>query len=266
METASPATLDSSPAEQTPIFLPGGLSPHEVAIGVICPWVMDLPHIISLFEAREAGYTVLIVPAGPYLDIERNKVVDMFLEREHCKWLVFIDSDVKFDHRDIPKLIADPEHHPVVSGIYHNNFPHTGHAPLVYRWNPESTLHENFTCREIGCCPDRPVHPDLPADDPARVADPLPRDEYGMVKIDGFGAGYLAIHRDVLEHMRDRYKVATFDGNGSTAQAYFIEQTLPNGCWYGEDFMFALRCANDLGIQLYAHPDVKGIHFKKVGL
>lgn len=237
----------------------------RIAIGVICPNSMDLPHIISLFEARERGYTVLIVPAGPYLDIERNKVVDMFLEREHCEWLICMDSDVSFTIDDLEKLTVDPDQHPVVSGIYHNHFPTIGRAPLVYRWNAETCLHENLTCREVGCC-DNPPHPDLPADHPGRVADPLPRDSYGMVKIDGFGAGYLAIHRRVLEVMRDRYKVPTPDGKGSTAQAYFIEQTLENGVWYGEDFLFALRCANDLGIQLHAHPDVRGAHYKKVAL
>lgn len=268
----------------------------RICVAVICPNSMDLPHILSLLAARDAGFKIIIVPAGPYLDIERNKAIDMaleFMDAGTHDWVVCMDSDVQFDWRDLLNLCVDPVDHPITSGVYHNHFHDVGRVPVLYRWDPDLTQHVNLFCHEVGCCPEVPIRVDLP--EAQKSLPQLEPDALGFVPIAGFGAGYLAIHSSVLVTMRDRYKVPVpyrpslpsvqVEGNSlpevevapapddnshlpqfSTAQAYFIEQTLSNGMWYGEDFMFALRAVNDLGYKLYALPSAKGLHFKKVAL
>lgn len=239
----------------------------DVVIGMITPGSVNLACMTSLIHARDAGADLAIHPSGPYLDVGRNVVMKSFREESKRKWLVWIDSDVAlWTPEMIELLIADPDKRPVVSGVYHNFF-HSeprvdrhgvqqpdilGRAPVLYRWIKETQLFHNYTCREIGCCPE-----------PARKhIRRLKRDADGYVKVDGFGAGYLALHREVIDAVHDQF-ATRIEGieKPVTQQAWFCEQTLGNGIWYGEDYMLAMRVA-DVGAPIYAHPGASSVHYK----
>jgi hypothetical protein len=214
------------------------LSLHHLAVGTICPGEVRMEFMQSTIAAQNAGADVLIKPAGPYLDMERNEIVRMFMAGDK-PWLVFIDADVYYQPHDLLTLTAHPDTHPFTSGVYFNVFGTTGHAPVLYDWR-------NDDKGAKGMC--------LITNE---VLESRERDEHGFITVDAAGAGMLAIHRSVLEQFQATY---------AEPQPWFSEQVVTieetgEQRWHGEDFMFCMR-AKLLGHTLRAHPDVLCIHFK----
>ncbi len=160
--------------------------------------------------------------AGPYLDDERNRCVEWFLNHTTSDRLLFIDSDTGFKPEDAFNLIALAEDRDLwlVGGVYMNawsSFPgddagqNTG--PVAYRWE------QNF-----------PEAPDLFAKIPWKEVDAHP-DE--VMEVDAIGTGFLSIHRNLLNKVGTRYGRPT---------PWFAEVNL-HGVHLGEDMTFCQRAA-----------------------
>lgn len=76
----------------------------------------------------------------------------------------------------------------------------------------------------------------------------------GLKKVDAIATGLIVIRRDAIEKVVDAGLIPfeeIFDDNGELA--------------YGDDIGFCMKC-NDLGIDIHAHFDYVGSHFKEVDL
>lgn len=149
-------------------------------------------------------------PAGPYLDCERNVVVNKFM-RMDADVLVFIDSDISFHPRDVYQL-ADlcTEDDPVVGGWYENDYAEHGRRPVAMQWEATDSY---------------PRLTPVASPDSAWIANPIPR------PVDIIGTGFMAIHRSLLDAMIDTYDPPT---------PWFAELAL-YGQQMGEDVTFCMR-------------------------
>lgn len=224
--------------------------PKNVCIGNINPGNLSLGFVTSLMETlgdeQDVPHedrlvrNVLLRRSGPYLDQGRNKLVDDFLKKTDCEWLLFIDSDISWKPQDIRKLVtsANEKYKPVVSGVYYSPFPKTdlsngGNLPVVYRWGKK----EQHGATTITFVNDN------------WEKDEWPKDR--LFKVDSFGAGFLLIHRGLLMKMIEKY--------GYPAP-WFLCQVV-NEVMMGEDHLFCLRVAH-MGYSLYVHTGVQVGHHK----
>lgn len=111
--------------------------------------------------------------SSPYLVENRNRLVQDFLGSRR-EWLLMIDSDMEWDLRDIWKLreSADRVERPVVSGLYFHNFG-SGASASPVAWGPGR--------------------------------EPVEWRAGGVQEVSGFGAGFLLMHRGVLEKLTAVY-------------------------------------------------------------
>lgn len=204
---------------------------NGVMIGVITAGNLDMRCVQSLLATQILGAadSIAIHQNGPYLDIGRNKMVDAFRcdpNYAHCDRLLFIDSDVGFNPALIQVLVDDDL--PIVAGVYHSLFDQ-GIRPVVYEW----TIDE----------------------DGARVLTPIEKwgrpEGDNLVPVDGVGAGFLMIHRNVFERFLEEY---------DPPQAWFGND-IHEGVQLGEDLAFCTR-AIDLGIPVIVDRRVQVSHSK----
>lgn len=206
----------------------------SVAIGLITRKDVDLETVISLLEAArndpELGF---IFRTGIYLDDERNLVVEEFMAGDK-DWLLFVDSDVTFTPKDIATLlpeVVEPENR-CVTGVYLRAAEPI--ASCLWDFNPETGMFDPI------------VYEDLLK---------RPRDDQGYIAVDAAGAGFLAIHRSLLEEMLEMWHRPT---------SPFCEPVL-NGVHMGEDFGFCARLGH-MGYKVLVQPDVKLGHLKYIRL
>lgn len=158
----------------------------------------------------------------------RNLVVENFLAHDsQAEWLLFIDSDMQFDHTAVEQLLAsaDSETAPIVGGLC---FGATEDAlfPTIYRL---TTTDDGPVCVRAGN---------------------YPHDQ--LVPCDATGAAFLFIHRGVLEAMRERAFNRTFP---------WFQEVEMSGKPVGEDIAFCLR-ARQMGYPIYVDTRVKVGHHK----
>lgn len=166
--------------------------------------------------------TVILHMGGPYLDDGRNIVVAKFLSECDSDILIFVDSDVEFSPFDILRLLDhDYDKYPIISGAYRNLFsntistyPNPGWSPVVY------LPHENGNGRELMPIGDDGWHLLPTTDDP------------NLYHANVVGAGFLAIHRRVLDHMGSVF---------GTPCPWFAEPITPDLIHLGEDTGFCQR-------------------------
>lgn len=214
----------------------------SVCFGNINPGEVRTELWLSTFEAYKAGvFTGLCVHvAGPYLDIARNVVTQQFYDDETLgDYLLFVDSDIRFTADDVKNLEAHAAPDRLVSGVYNNAFAEFAQCrPVASRWTYDDKLKQQTL---------KPIHPDILKD----------VDDDGLVKIDGCGAGFFMIPREVLKRMVEVFNYP---------MPWFVEQVIAKTeQWYGEDYMFCLR-AKMLGVNTYLVPSVQVGHLKVVQL
>lgn len=182
-----------------------------------------------------------IHPAGPYLDDARNAVIRQFnAQAQICDRLLFIDSDIEFKPTDVQQLIDDDL--PVVSGVYYNlwsareSHVGLGPTPVVLHWTGETGDRNMVPVTEW---PDGPFDGDY--------------SERPVIEVDGVGAGFLMVRRDVLDALEAEH------GNPSP---WFGEAIYENS-HLGEDVDFCVRC-QQLGIPVAVDRRVQLGHFKTV--
>lgn len=167
--------------------------------------------LVTRHGVRRFEQLIVNSPAGPYLDTERNVVVNRFMGCD-ADVLVFIDSDIAFAPDDVYRLVdlCTPDT-PVVGGWYDNHFPDHGTRPVAFNWSQPADA-------------DRPkLTPiDYPDEDTSQLA---------MWPVDVVGTGFMAIHRSLLSAMTDIYDAPV---------PWFAELALW-GQQMGEDVTFCMR-------------------------
>lgn len=171
--------------------------------------------------------------AGPLLDIYRNRGVEWFLNDTDCEWLLFIDSDIVFTTQDIYTLLdqADPATTPVVSGVYLMILPEGIRPSLFFRGVGEDKKSSFIPWQ--GPLPDQPH----------------------LVQVDGTGAGFLLIHRSLLQGMLNVFQ---------PPMPWFANE-VQDGIIEGEDFTFCKR-VQLMGYNVYCYTGVMLDHIKHTTL
>jgi len=160
----------------------------------------------------------------------RNTLVQRFLKHSSdAEWLLFIDSDMQWDHDTVDRMlaVADPESVPILGGLCFG----AAHGRLFPTLYTLTRRDEKLTC--------------------VRAVD-YPRDQ--LVSCDATGAAFLLIHRSVLVAMHERQFNKTFP--------WFMEQEL-DGDPVGEDIAFCLR-ARQMGYPIHVHTGIKVGHHKSL--
>lgn len=164
--------------------------------------------------------------AGPLVAMARNMLCEQFLAGT-LEWLLTVDTDIVFTPAALTRLAAaaDPQACPVVSGLYYVAG-QGDQVPAMYRAGQDAAGDLSFAnCMEWA------------GDD--------------LLRVDGCGAGFLLIHRAVLERI-----AAEHDG----APCWFREATVGHR-QIGEDLSFCIRVAG-AGYPLHVHTGVQAGHIK----
>lgn len=224
------------------------------------------PHIEHVRSTRAVmspdslgpGYKVLGVVdgiSGPYLDIGRNQLVARLLADDTTStsdWFIFLDDDIGFTPEHATALLDAAITHDTgcAGGPYVCFDPFYGQAICAYR-----AEHYSPDTHPEGLAPS--VQPD------GRVLVPVPLHSLPTVPtpVDSFGAGFMAVSRDLLERMRTAFV---------HPQEWFAELVVPSGnpdtggLWLGEDHVFCIRAAI-LGSRPLLVPDARVTHYKTAG-
>lgn len=159
----------------------------------------------------------------------RNALTRKFLEEKtNADWLLWIDSDMQFDHDAMHRLVesADPVERPIMGGLCFGFNAETGLFPTIYQ------LIDKFGALTT-----------------VRVND-YPDDE--IVRCSATGGAFLLVHRSVVQKMLDRKYNEAFP---------WFQETEMSGMPCGEDITFCLR-AEMLGFPTHVNTSVKIGHHK----
>ena len=160
--------------------------------------------------------------SGPRVATTRNNLVREFLLTD-AEWFLGIDTDQYWHPEDLKRLIdaADIVKRPIIGGLV---FADQGGQlfPTMYKLGDEDNFH---------------------------VALSYPRDS--IVEVDGTGAGFMMIHRRVIERMAQKFP----------EPHPWFQETVVNGSDRGEDLTFC-TLARELGYKIYVHTGVKVGHVK----
>lgn len=82
-----------------------------------------IAHLSTVMLNRSNIISDIVVSSGPYLSLNRNKMVESFLQTD-AEWLFSIDTDVCINVEDFDKIIesADSVNRPIVAGKYYIPF------------------------------------------------------------------------------------------------------------------------------------------------
>lgn len=164
---------------------------------------------------------------GLYVPELREEVARRFLDETEHEWLLFVDSDILFTPDNVRVLLesSDRADRPVVSGTYFADF-RSGVKPVAWIDEPDS---EHVDWRQG-----------------ARVS--------SLVECGTVGAGFLLIHRGVLELLREKHGVC-----------FEAERDVESGKVVGEDVLFCRR-VRACGVPVFLNAGVTVGHEKTLAL
>lgn len=159
----------------------------------------------------------------------RNTVTERFLSRKDADWLLWIDSDMQWDPRDIDAILdaADAKERPIVGGLAFG-MAHGSLFPTIYQW---AELDGNLTTIRV-----REYERDA------------------LVRVAATGAAWLLIHRGVLAEMKRREFNAAFP---------WFQETQNGDQPVGEDITFCVR-AGICGFPIHVHTGIRVGHHKSI--
>lgn len=208
----------------------------KVVIGFLHPGMVSAYFTTSLvqmllFDQGTSRHIVGMLQEWSSANVSaaRNEIVRRFLEHHTgAEWLMFIDSDMQWDHDALDRfmIVADPESVPIVGGLCFGAS-HDRLFPTIYMLTPTDT--GGLTTTRLG---------------------EYPHDR--LVPCDATGAAFLLIHRSALEAMRDKGFNRTFP---------WFQETELEGQPVGEDLTFCLR-ARGMGLPIHVDTRVKVGHHK----
>lgn len=176
---------------------------------------------------------VIQLGGSPRLTSNRNKICSAFLDEHDAPWLLMVDADMLFYADDLEKTMqaADKDSRPVVSGLYFGGQVDGMVKPHAYMKSQTPGAFHPITS----------------------IGDGGPGTWDGnLAKVDAVGAGWVLVHRSILELMRDTY--------APTGAPFFAEAYI-DGQEVGEDIVFCMRL-DTLKVPLYLHSGVMLGHSK----
>lgn len=205
------------------------LNPGEVRVEFLQAL---LDTIVTDLNGRRVINNIRATPAGPLLDIYRNRAVEWFLNSTTDEWMLFIDSDIVWKPEDIYTLLdaADPTTRPVVAGVYMMVLPEGARPGIFHSVNVDGVS-------KLEVWPD----------DVALSGD--------LIQVDGTGAGFLLMHRSLLSAMLSVY---------NAPMPWFANEVI-DGVVHGEDFTFCAR-VQQMGFPVMVHTGVQLEHIKHATL
>lgn len=210
------------------------LTPGEVR-GEMCQSMIEmLVHDATDGGGHIAG--IVRVRSSALLAEARNGCVRQFLEYDGADWLMFIDSDMVWDHDALDRLFAhaDAETAPIVGGLCCGLDEVAGWFPTTYK----------FGRTEDGTPAIARVRPE----------------SRGLVRVDATGSAFILIHRSVLQKMADKAAAGTPGFN--PVYPWFQETNLAS-IPVGEDVTFCMRAAG-IKAPIYVDCDTEIGHVKTI--
>lgn len=196
-------------------------------------------YVAGLLSVLRSGLVqeVIHFPGSIHMGAVRNRMTEQALSGD-AEILLWIDSDIIFTYEDVDALVSlcSPET-PMVTGVYAQVSYNGVLSPLVFRLSTD----------------------DVPQVAPVDRATIAP--ERGIVPVSGCGAGFLAIHRVVMEELLEP---AEDDPDLAVMRAW-------NEFWadadstIGEDLAFCWR-ARRKGFSLLCDTSVRLGHVKTIDL
>ncbi len=178
--------------------------------------------LLSLQAALlNAGHNVFfdIESGGSIITKVRNRIARRFLESGN-DYLVFIDSDMVFDAKDVLKLVESDADVCCLNYLFKR--PNT-------KWTSRPELDKEGQVQAI-------------------------REKGSVwVKSEACGTGLTAIHRRAMVKMADNYNKLEYDDDGEQTLALF-DFAVINGHYYGEDYLFCKRW-KDIGGDIWTLTD-----------
>jgi hypothetical protein len=203
----------------------------EVVVGMIHDDKMNSRFVrclTGLIRSRDIPAALYCESGGGALDKGRNVIVQKFLQNEEAEWLLFLDTDMFFGLEAYDKLCetAQAKYPDPVSGVYFAN--ERPPRPAMHRWDEDG--------HAVG------------------ITD---WSEHDVLEVDGTGAGFLMVHRDVYTKMNNP------DEYYGRAGSWFTQNALgPAGQLLNEDSSFCLR-AQQHGYKIWVDTDVFVGHIKE---
>jgi len=203
-------------------YVHGGVVHEPFFRSVVDAVLWDRPRMGLIRKFESCG--------GLYVAINRNKVVEKFLETD-CEWLWFLDTDIVFGHETLYQLLKLASDHDIkiISALYFGrlNGNDVGTQPI---WMVKS---------------------------PDGVYQTLAEFNHGLNEVDAIGMGCCLIHREVLEKMRDVYD----DDEWMWFSHDVVTKVDGTKTHLGEDLTFCRR-AQALGYRIFGSGSVVVGHVK----
>lgn len=226
----------SNKRKTKPVVSSGPATKNRVVLGYLHPgqvsayFTQSLMNLLMFDQATERRVVGCLNEwSSANISDSRNSVVRNFLGQYDAEWLLFIDSDMAFEHDALDQLFktADPVKYPILGGLCFGSV-HGELFPTIYQMGAD----------EDG---------DLTT---MRLTD-YPIDE--LIECAATGGAFLMIHRDVLKRMRRQF---------NDVFPWFQETTMgPRPV--SEDITFCLR-AGQLGYKVHVDTSIKVGHHKTV--
>lgn len=207
------------------------LHPGQVS-GLFCQSLAGLVMHDSKHHRRVEAVTATF--GGPCVSVHRNEIVRPFLETR-VEWLLFIDSDMDFGPDALDRLLeqADARERPIVGALYFQEIAAGGLVlPLLYVRPEDAVGYPRVALGPLDQLLDYP-------DD-------------SLFPVAATGAGFLLIHRQVLEKIEARRFSAAFP---------WFQETEIGGAPMGEDATFCLR-ASEVGAPIHVDTGLRIGHHK----
>jgi len=179
--------------------------------------------------------------SSPRIFQARCDIVKVFLEKyPDADWLLFIDSDMKFESDVVDKAIGivsrSKEDIKILGGLCFGG----GRSKAVW-----PTL---FTIANAK---------DFDVSKPIEIERHYAYEENALLKVNATGAAFLMIHRHVLECIEEKHSMR----NGYPNPYIWFREYEQAGVAFGEDIFFCLL-AGSLGFGTYVHTGLKIGHIK----
>lgn len=177
----------------------------------------SLLHTAGAFAAETIRWTAVFEPKG-WCAMARNLLVAKFLALEEFTDLVFLDADLRWNPKDVLRLLASE--HDVVGAYYPSRNADWANASGQMHETPEAAQRAVM----------RGTYPHLE----------MTKREPGLteVQVDFLPTGFLRIKRDVFRRFRAHHgesRAYTYDGND--VYGYFTHP-IEGGKYWGEDVAF----------------------------
>lgn len=226
----------------TPMY--GGMT-----TGFYCQSLIPLP---GLLKEKGIDLSLSFMFNESLVQRARNGLVNVFMKREECTHLMFIDADIRFNAADIVSMMeADKD---IICGIYPKKEINWRTVEMAVKSDYPTEALRHFTGSMVVNLVDYEGEVTVPRDQP--------------VEIFAGGTGFMLIKREVFEKLKPFVNSYTNDVGDTSGElkADTISEFFPvfiekeTNRLLSEDYAFC-KIARENGIKIYAAPWVNLGHF-----